>query len=142
MTDCNGCGACCDPVSLAYTQTEALTRVGLDPDDRRFIVEDLRPLSQREGRRRAFWIGELEVERGQVWQGLDGSPLRFDYECRHFDPVSRRCLNYEHRPPLCRRFPWQGRPPPGVALPPPCSYRADIGQPVEEVAVFLSRRPA
>jgi Fe-S-cluster containining protein len=146
VTECNGCGCCCSPVVLSFTQAEARggpAAAAMSPEDRRFVLEDLTPISRRAGDALgAYWIGELETARGQPWRGRNGSPLRFYFRCRHFDEESRRCLNYDDRPPLCRAFPFHGAPPmPGQALPPPCSFRADLGQPVEPVAVFLSRRP-
>lgn len=59
--------------------------------------------------------------------------LPYFYRCRWFDRDTRTCTNYDDRPPGCRDYPWGatgGVPDPRAALPPSCSFRADIGLPV------------
>lgn len=61
------------------------------------------------------------VEYSNRWVGGDGhydqngDPVRGHYyTCKHFDPVSGNCTNYENRPKMCSEYPY-GRM---------CSYRA------------------
>jgi Fe-S-cluster containining protein len=62
----------------------------------------------------------------------------FYFRCRHFDRETRRCTDYENRPAMCRDYPWYGgEPQEAAALPPTCSFRADIG----EVPVAITRKP-
>lgn len=123
------CGACCDPVVLPYTREEVLRAPWLlDPADRAFVIDALTPVRRRDGLRRASYLSA-----GVTVMGRPGSPestvlaWSFFYDCRHFDPETRRCTNYDNRPPLCRDFPWYGDPPdPSKALPTECAYRADL----------------
>lgn len=139
MTECNGCGGCCDPVVLSYTQEQARRTLPFewgDPRTRQWVIEDLTPITRAEGLRRAPYLSAggktLVDENGEpsiLWSHF--------YECRWFDREARRCTNYEARPIVCREYPWlTGVPDPAAALPSECSFRADIGQPVE------IRRPA
>ena len=143
MTTCNGCGCCCSPVVLGFTREEARTAERLDPRDRWFVAHVLEPIGRREGDALGgFWIGEAERERNTAWEGTDGpSPQRFYYRCPHFDEASRTCTDYNNRPPMCRDFPVRGKAHPGIDLPPPCSFRADQGLPVEPLVTFLARAP-
>lgn len=121
---------------LAYTQAEAHTRP-MTEADRRFVCNDLTPIGPRAGDELgAWWIAALEAERGVPWHGLDGSPQRFYYRCRHFDEETRACLNYDGRPPICRAFPGELRA--NSALPPPCEYRRDLGETPQPVELFLA----
>lgn len=133
MTDCNGCGACCDPVTLPWTLRELRqsTMHGSDETDRRFVLAHFRQLSRREGLDRAPWL------KGRATSDRDGDfVFSAFYECDRFDRETRRCLAYDERPSFCRRYPWGDEGPhANAALPPMCSYRADLGQPVEEVPV-------
>lgn len=134
---CNGCGRCCDPVPLPYTQ-EDIARVlpGMlagGKADRDFVLHVLKPISRREGLARSWYSSGKTA-------GLTSSDPRngkaevvttFFYECSWYDRENKRCTNYENRPPLCRSYPWyEGRPDPQVALPAECSFNADVGRPV------------
>ncbi|MBX3730924.1 MAG: YkgJ family cysteine cluster protein [Candidatus Sumerlaeia bacterium] len=48
----------------------------------------------------------------------------FVFRCTHFDPATRRCDSYAHRPGMCRDYPrlllWEPTPP----FLPGCGYRA------------------
>ena len=124
----DGCGACCDPVVLPYSQTEVAQHLPgqiQSAEDRRFVIEDLTPMRRRDGLQRASYLSS-----GVTVMGSPGSPggallaWSFFYECRHFDRETRRCLNYENRPPLCRSYPWyDDGPDPAKALPESCVYR-------------------
>ena len=129
MTECNGCGGCCDPVFMPYSQEQALAyKDQIGPESMRWIQEDLTPMSRRQAKlREPKLVRRLSKLRRQA----DAEPMHF-YSCRHFDPDTRRCLIYENRPPVCRRYPWLlGKSVPGTPLPAACSFNADIGQPVE-----------
>lgn len=72
--------------------------------------------------------------RGVELVDQDGQPVLypFFYSCPSFDLETRRCTDYDNRPPVCRGYPWYDRGPSlATSLPPECSYREDIGQPVE-----------
>jgi Fe-S-cluster containining protein len=109
MTACSSCGGCCSPVSLAWTQDDVRRMMPFQIDDRtrRWVLEELHPLTRREAR-----------------------PTY--YRCDNYDPGTRQCTAYDDRPGVCRDHPTYGQPVnPGASLPPGCSYRADIGQPVD-----------
>jgi Fe-S-cluster containining protein len=94
-------------------------------------MDELKPLNPRIAYERAPW---LKARRGQLRIGAAGSVLRFFYECSNYDRETKRCMAYDDRPPACRAFPTKvtGRWPDGrVSLPPACSYRADVGLPIE-----------
>lgn len=98
----------------------------LDPATRRWILEDLSPMSRREVKEKEPWL-----LKPSVYQKAMAESLLFFYRCRWFDEVNRTCTNYENRPPPCREYPWpEGQPNPRAELPPTCSYREQINQPV------------
>lgn len=141
MTDCNGCGSCCDPVTLPWTQRQVqMTLPGsiMDAETRRWVLEDLTPISRREGLRRTPWL----QREGAVVIAFMGDEVIVDahsyYDCKHFDRETRRCTNYENRPQPCRDYPWyDGTPTPAAALPGWCSFNADVGREVTPVPVEL-----
>lgn len=130
--ECNGCGACCDPVVLPVSQLD----VARDPrlmgdEDAQFVLEVLRPIRRRDGLAKASYLSA-----GVTVLGAPGTPestvlvWSMFYECPRFDPETRRCTDWENRPPLCRGYPWYDAPPDQAkALPTECSYRADLGAP-------------
>lgn len=132
MTECSSCGSCCDPITLAFTQDDArrMLPTEIDARTRRWIIDELVPISRREGMARSPWITHtaLPMKGGQYDPGYS----QF-YECRNFDRVTRRCTAYEDRPPVCSGFPHYGKKvlPTNIVIPHWCSFRADIGQPVE-----------
>lgn len=138
MTKCNpagGCNSgCCDPVVLAYSQSDVYRVPGvLEPENRRFVLEDLTPITRGAGLRRASYL------KGGVTSGIIGGEIimmfSFFYECRHFDTTTRECRNYANRPPMCRDFPWYGEPADETkSIPANCSYSADV-------PVQLGRKP-
>jgi len=95
----------------------------------------------------AAWAAHLHpltrrqvMDRGHGWRlakpmrQYDGAVELFPrfWACDLLDPVTRRCTDYDNRPQPCRGYPWYDAPPRRDAqLSPRCSYRADIGQPVE-----------
>lgn len=116
---------------LPYTKIEAMVDPDIDPDEKRWILEDLTPISRRTAMERG------EGDRVKSLFGLHpgtGEVVLFSayFECRHYDPETRTCGNYENRPDVCRHYPWYGEPPnAGRALPEECSYNADVGRPVK-----------
>lgn len=114
---CNGCGDCCDPVPLPFTKAEARRR-NLHPSERRWVLTRLRRISRAEALRRR--------------PSLSPATGRFYYECRDFDPVARRCMAYETRPPVCRNYPWYGNDPEPAKLDylERCAFNSTGGVPV------------
>lgn len=137
MTSCReGCGACCAPVMLPCNRWEYLADPGLSERARRWVAEDLRPMRPRDAVAALPWLGE---ERRPTY-GLDAGEMTFGtfyFSCRHFDPETRSCRDYDDRPESCRQYPLYGaeRLADNIALPPMCSCRADVGQPVEPIPV-------
>jgi len=132
---CNSCGACCDPVSLPFTQSEMAQATDVPLDIKRWVLYDLTPMSGREAKAKEPWIFAHNI----VAHRTDES-IPFFYRCRHFDPEQRVCTAYEQRSSACRDYPWGDKAPnPNAALPPSCSFREDIGKPVE---VRLVAKPA
>lgn len=120
MTVCNGCGGCCDPVTLSAPREESLARTDISPRERQWLTFELVPMSFQEAALKEPQLADAHPD--HIWF----------YRCRNFDEVTRHCMAYENRPPTCRGYPWDGGPPkPQAVLPPACSFRADIGQPVE-----------
>lgn len=89
-------------------------------------------MSPREAFALAPWL------RGRMQREGDRLVPSFYFRCRHFDPDTRRCTDYDNRPAMCRDYPWYGGAVNfSAALPPTCSFRADIG----EVPVAITPRP-
>jgi Fe-S-cluster containining protein len=109
---CAGCGHCCDPVVLDHdTFTQVCAEARGDGEKRPsavFIAQHWRPVS--------------------AWRAPDGV-IKLDLRCDAFDPATRACMAYDHRPPVCRRYPWYGDSPTAeraADLYPECSYLADV----------------
>lgn len=103
MTECNGCGSCCDPVSLSPAMVHRRdSSFGQQADQLR---EMLIPVGPARG---------------------GGA----NYECIHFDKRERRCTNYEGRPEMCRGYPWYGKAPVEDIIGLTCSFQADLGRTV------------
>lgn len=132
MTECSGCGSCCSPITLAFTQEDVrrLLPAQMDARTRRWILHELVPISRREGKARSPWTDHaaMHIRAGKFDPGYSHF-----YECRNFDRTTRRCTAYEDRPDVCRDYPYYGAKTlqPNIALPAWCSFRADIGKPVE-----------
>lgn len=125
MTTCReGCGACCSPVVLPYGPAEiAAVAARAGERERRWLLDELRPISRREGVRR-------RPETRGIQQGANGEfAFAWHYECSNYDAETRRCLAFEERPDVCRLYP-DGYDVPlnrSVVLPASCSFRADVG---------------
>jgi Fe-S-cluster containining protein len=130
MAECNGCGACCDPFQMVFSPADIVTfAYHIDPDELAFYRQHLTPIRRADGRRMVPWnSGWSEV----VVQGKAMLMAAHYYKCDRYDTETRRCTDYENRPVVCREYPWYGEPPdPLKSLPPTCSYREEIGLPVE-----------
>lgn len=137
MTSCNGCGRCCDPVPLPFTQDEirgALpAEISGGKADRDFMLNVLRPISRREGLARSWFRsgGKTMLTSTDPRDSRVNLVTTFFYECPFFDTETRSCTNYDNRPPMCSGYPWyDNAPDPQVALPPECAYNEDVGKPV------------
>lgn len=126
------CGsACCSPVMLPFTQAYARDFMNLDDRIRDWVLNDLTRIPNREGYTRAPWYRGAAMTRDAAGEDL-AMPLF--YECRHFDPVDNRCMDYANRPEVCSGYPWHGRAPhPAATIPPACSFNADVGREVRVV---------
>jgi Fe-S-cluster containining protein len=142
---CNGCGACCRPVSLPFTPFEVYAHPErFHPEDWRFILEDLDVITRRE----AFEIHPWLKDAGLLQSDINGelSAISTYYLCRWHDVETGRCTNHENRPPLCREYPWATPTPREkdfqLQLPPTCAYREDLGKSVEPVPVAFRQKKA
>lgn len=135
MTECNGCGCCCDPVVLSASQRDYAGQFpglpgGPERANRDWVL--LTPIPTRDGMRRARYLDSAIQPLGNAQIVL------FFFECRHFDTENRVCTNYENRPPVCRGFPWfDTAPNPVQGLPLECEFRRDIG----EVPIAFVNKP-
>lgn len=133
MTVCSGCGQCCEAIPLATTQEEVRKKLPFEIDarTRRWILEELVPISAKEARRIAPWRTDDAVQMGPQGWIVDYPTY---YRCRNYDPETRLCSSHDDLPPTCKEYPYygHGRPMPGMHLPPRCSFRADVGEPIEE----------
>lgn len=108
--ECNGCGACCDPVVLRGAADLVITEhaaglhgVPRPESDAAFAL--------------AHWtrIGDAPDGDGGLWT------------CDAYDRETRECGAYDDRPQVCSGYPWYGRAPDaGRELYAECSYRADL----------------
>lgn len=142
MTECNGCGRCCDPVALPYRVAgmgpEQIALI--DPGDRDWVLNHLTEIRPR---RDGLAMVRDYMRDGMTWGlGLDGrmaEVVTFFYSCDFYDPETREGLAYDERPDVCSDYPWYGMPPDASkAIPPDCEFNLDIGKPV---AVTLRSRP-
>lgn len=138
MSECNGCGTCCDPFQMAYGPADIIALgLRLDAHERAFYLEHLTPIKRGDGRRMvAHWSGGWS----ELYFGGAATVVpSFFYQCDRYDAVAKRCTDYENRPDVCRGYPWYGEAPdPNKALPPTCSYLADVGKPVAPVEVAVA----
>lgn len=135
MTDCNGCGACCNPV-ISVIPPQQLTDgradeiVGAVEAD--WMRAHLTPIVPRRDGLKMVSAWSRGVS-DFVFDGQLMLVLSWFYRCDLYDPGTRRCTDWENRPDMCRGYPWFDDPPDTTkVLPPTCSYRADIGLPVED----------
>lgn len=134
MGKCNGCegsdvAGCCSPVMLPFSRLEAelAPRDEMEAENRRWVLEDLTPISRREGLRRTPYVKDGLTIYGNENTGETFWFWSHFYDCKHYDAATKRCMNYDNRPPMCRDFPWYGvAPDPLKSLPEHCSYRSDV----------------
>lgn len=129
MTECSKCGVCCDPVLLTSDTIALASNLRISPRERRWLLEDLKPMSRKEAKAKVPWA----FESGVLWRNNVGQvswPLF--YRCQHFNEETRQCESHHDLPETCSGFPWFGAPPhPHAVLPPECSYNVDVGRPVQ-----------
>jgi len=135
-----GCGACCDPVVLPYTQSEARGQAHrFEASELRWILDDLVPMSRREAKAKFPELFE-RVSFGVVDGQLIGDLPMF-YSCGNLDPETRLCGIHDHRPEACRQYPWYGQGPDRrKALPAECEFQREVGR--EPVMVALTAKPS
>lgn len=104
-----GCGSCCDPVTLSRVFVE-----------RAFMEHG--PMQQQ-----AEWIW-ANWEPLKPARNGDGVVLR----CINYDVEARRCLAYGHRPPACSMYPFYGDDPTTTerTVGNACGYQAELGRTV------------
>lgn len=134
MTQCNGCGRCCDPVVLPFTQDDArrAARGEMLPENRRWVIEDLTPIPRRQG---INATADYMTAGGKTVYGIKGEPVvlfSHFFTCKWFDTETRTCEAYDRRPPICSGYPWyDDEPDDSKTIPKECSYNADVGVPVK-----------
>lgn len=109
---------------LPYTRMEAITDERIPMEERQWADRCLTAMPVKEALAKAPWLrGRLLADR----LGNPSSP--FFFRCSNFDSDTKQCLDYDHRPDMCRGFPWYGQAPrPDGTLPPDCSFRDDLIQ--------------
>ena len=143
MTECNGCGDCCDPVAIIYSQelvrrlTPKQRRTLLAARSVRWILEELVPIPFDVGMAESPHLtsGKTTVEVEGFGTVTIGTHF---YRCTNLDPETRRCNAYDDRPPECSGYPWYDGTPDAydasmkraTPLPARCSFNADLGRPV------------
>jgi Fe-S-cluster containining protein len=133
MTECNGCGACCDPVvsvvsPLMLQRQTADEIIGADEADwMRVHLTPIRPRRAGLDKVSGWMKGVSQFQQPATGQMV--LMLSWFYSCDLYDVESKRCTDWDNRPNQCRGYPWYGQPPEAnKALPPPCEFRRDIGQ--------------
>lgn len=139
------CGACCDPVKLAYP-LDHLTGWGDALSDPR--TDDGWVAWQTAGwqldraaaiSKHAGGVSESGRFAGEHWTQAEHLPDRGDgfpewrIRCDQWNPHTRLCEAGEGRPPICSGYPWYGREPYAEAsgmLDRTCVFHADLGRTV------------
>lgn len=108
---CIKCGHCCDPVG--FNLDEGLPQLYL-----RWLAyygDD------------TFELDGSQWEKDPAFIIKHWSKTNDGYtQCDKFDKATRTCTAYDERPPVCQGYPWYGRAPDGVHIPPDCSFWADL----------------
>lgn len=113
---CAACGGCCDPVHLSES-----SRLNIE----RLAALDLAELNEPT-RADVEFTAEHWTE---IRRDPDGGAA---YSCDRYDPNTRLCTAHDDRPPVCRNYPFYGRPgdPSSLGLTPgggpDCSYWLDV----------------
>jgi Fe-S-cluster containining protein len=82
--ECTRCGHCCTDVGLPMTKQEVMEIVHY------IQVHKIRPVNRK-------WIQELKKNKS-------AEGLILDIRCCFYDPINFRCLIYEVRPSICKKF--------------------------------------
>lgn len=135
-----GCGMCCNPVVLPFARIDVeLGLVAVETQDRRWVLEDLTPMSRRDAKELVPHHQFARPSMGIVGGKPITDPPMY-YRCRNFDVETKECAIYDRRPPACSEYPWYGDAPhPNMAIPPQCGYNIDVGR--EPVPVVLGPKP-
>lgn len=130
MTECAKCGDCCERIS--FTGNWSYLQEWLDWWDKHcaWAMANLRDgedgghsLDEQEQRTLANARFLAVHWRPAPGYTRDAMPL---FACDAFDPVTRLCTAHDARPPICRDFPWYGRPDRSPRFGPRCSFWADV----------------
>jgi Fe-S-cluster containining protein len=123
-TKCARCGDCCDPVLVGF-HVEAWVAARLaEPDLAAYTRANAEFLARR-------WTTTATLVReDEDCEVVVGYEVR----CDAFNRETRSCDAHADRPPICRDYPWYGRPPADVegravvaeGLSPRCSFNADV----------------
>ena len=117
---------------LPYNRMEALTDERIPLADRQWAERYLTAMPVKEALAKAPYL------RGRLMADAEGRPVSpFYFRCSALNSETRQCGIYADRPRTCRGYPWYGgEVRSDAALPPTCSFRADLG----EVPVAISPR--
>lgn len=106
MTECNGCGACCNPVrydvaSLRQRMTEH------EPSDEWYVMNQ----------------ANIDFILAHWHDNGDATAT-----CDHFDPATLLCTAHDERPPICADFPFYNGEPTNLPLSgfTLCAFYADL----------------
>ena len=109
---------------LPYNRIEAITDEAIPKAERQWADRCLSAMPVKEALAKAPWL------RGRLLADRFGNPSSpFFFRCSNFDAATRQCADYDNRPDMCRGYPWYGQAPRrDAALPPDCSFKADLLQ--------------
>lgn len=119
MTECAGCGDCCE--NLPMNTPERADIYG-----KRMLASPVAAKVDGVTRKQWAWMAQL-VPLGLIRITEKGEP-RYRYDCPRFDKATRRCTDYANRSPVCNRYPHYDREPKpydGGDMSPRCSFNAD-----------------
>ena len=129
MTECNGCGHCCDPVIFGHDPQEFAAARLADPH-----LDEVGAWARQQAEfLRENWHSESS------FTAPDGRTVH-RVRCDAYDRATRTCQAYENRPRVCSAFPWYDEAPSlaspqAGAMAPMCSYNADVRTMLPIVAV-------
>jgi Fe-S-cluster containining protein len=124
VTECSGCGSCCENIHLnaSWDEIESLALAVSPLDDwDAWLANDW---TDFEKCLRKWWDARF------IWEHWHLNLDAETYGCDVFDEGTRRCTDHANRPPVCRGYPWYGRAPDMTFLHPACSFRADQPTPI------------
>lgn len=130
MTACNGCGDCCERISLSANWNHIVETVEWAREWRAWAWENL-----RDGEDGGMMQADLDHVHNAEFILANWTPIPEDaalpmprFQCAAFDTVTRTCTAYARRPPICSGYPWYGGEPLTYSpwLSPRCSFWADV----------------